>query len=129
MFSDFTSFIYTLNPEQRLRFANFLQTLIDDGIEVAYKHRHRDIKISSVIEEMHEITEWEKIKEAQELAASKGETTIPEDDWGVHRTHCCNKHGCKYGDPDCPVAINLLKQDYPCETCHYDNDYFLNLPG
>ena len=23
---------------------------------------------------------------------------------GVHQTHCCVVHGCKYGDEDCPVV-------------------------
>lgn len=36
---------------------------------------------------------------------------------GVHRTHCCVLHGCKYGDDNCPVANNRIKQDYVCETC------------
>lgn len=36
---------------------------------------------------------------------------------GVHKTHCCVKHGCKYGDPGCPVVNGLIEQDYPCEEC------------
>lgn len=36
---------------------------------------------------------------------------------GVHRTHCCDKHGCKYGEDKCPVVLGSVKQDYPCETC------------
>ena len=36
---------------------------------------------------------------------------------GVHRTHCCVLHGCKYGDEDCPVWNKKIKQDYPCEEC------------
>jgi hypothetical protein len=36
---------------------------------------------------------------------------------GVHRTHCCVLHGCKYGDKDCPVANEVIKQDYLCEDC------------
>lgn len=42
--------------------------------------------------------------------------------YGVHRTHCCKKHGCKYGDEDCPVVTGKIKQDYPCEDCYYDMD-------
>lgn len=34
--------------------------------------------------------------------------------WGVHRTHCCKKHGCKYGNDDCPVELSIIEQDYPC---------------
>lgn len=36
---------------------------------------------------------------------------------GVHQTHCCIKHGCKYGDEDCPVVTGLILQRYPCEDC------------
>jgi len=40
--------------------------------------------------------------------------------YGVHRTHCCVKHGCKYNDKDCPVVSGEIKQDYLCESCGYD---------
>lgn len=36
---------------------------------------------------------------------------------GVHQTHCCDKHGCKYADPKCPVVKGKVKQEDPCETC------------
>lgn len=39
------------------------------------------------------------------------------EDIGVHTSHCCKQHGCKYGDEDCPVAFGEHKQEYPCETC------------
>lgn len=35
----------------------------------------------------------------------------------VHAAHCCIWHGCKYGDPDCPVEKGLIKQEYICEWC------------
>jgi len=35
----------------------------------------------------------------------------------VHAAHCCAKHGCKYGDKDCPVVIGKIKQNNPCEDC------------
>ena len=45
---------------------------------------------------------------------------IQVDKTGVHVTHCCLKHGCKYGsmtkDP-CPVSSGELKQEYRCEYC------------
>lgn len=28
---------------------------------------------------------------------------------GVHLTHCCPIHGCKYGAPDCPVATFIAE--------------------
>ena len=39
---------------------------------------------------------------------------------GVHVAHCCKWHGCKYGDPDCPVANGEVEQEYPCEGCDRD---------
>lgn len=38
---------------------------------------------------------------------------------GVHRTHCCIVHGCKYGDKDCPVVLGKALQEYLCEDCDY----------
>lgn len=40
---------------------------------------------------------------------------------GVHATHCCVIHGCKYGDEDCPVVTKEVKQEYLCEEC--DSEY------
>lgn len=39
----------------------------------------------------------------------------------VHRGHCCIHHGCKYGDEDCPVVNQSVKQ-YPgiCQDCDDD---------
>ncbi len=39
------------------------------------------------------------------------------DQIGVHRTHCCVIHGCKYGDRDCPVKLANITQEYLCEDC------------
>lgn len=44
-------------------------------------------------------------------------STLPEERWGVHRTHCCKEHGCKYGDEQCPVELGDIKQDHLCEDC------------
>jgi hypothetical protein len=43
---------------------------------------------------------------------------------GVHRTHCCVIHGCKYGDEDCPVVNKKVLQEYLCEYCDpwYEGD-------
>ena len=46
---------------------------------------------------------------------------------GVHASHCCKWHGCKYGDPDCPVVSGEVKQEYLCEWCYDDlehEDYY-----
>lgn len=45
---------------------------------------------------------------------------IPESKWGVHETHCCVRHGCKYGYTQCPVELALVVQQYPCESCSYE---------
>ena len=34
------------------------------------------------------------------------------------QSHCCEKHGCKYGHEDCPVVLGEVEQDHPCEACH-----------
>lgn len=33
------------------------------------------------------------------------------------KTHCCKRHGCKYGYGNCPVYAGTEKQEYPCEYC------------
>lgn len=38
-------------------------------------------------------------------------------EFGVHETHCCVKHGCKYGDKDCPVVLEQIVQAYRCQDC------------
>jgi hypothetical protein len=40
---------------------------------------------------------------------------MEKDKIGVHRTHCCKVHGCKYGDEDCPVITGVIQQSYACE--------------
>jgi len=36
---------------------------------------------------------------------------------GTHATHCCDRHGCKYGDKKCPVELGTVLQVYPCIDC------------
>lgn len=36
---------------------------------------------------------------------------------GVHINHCCEKHGCKYGDDGCPVTLGFYEQVGPCCDC------------
>ncbi len=40
----------------------------------------------------------------------------------VHTRHCCLHHGCKYGDEDCPVALDRQLQEGPCEWCREDSE-------
>lgn len=41
---------------------------------------------------------------------------------GVHASHCCVDHGCKYGDDDCPVVLKTVEQMYDCEDCVYEKE-------
>jgi len=34
---------------------------------------------------------------------------------GVHQTHCCKGHGCKYNDADCPVVLGEIEGLSACE--------------
>lgn len=44
---------------------------------------------------------------------------------GVHQAHCCKKHGCKYGDEDCPVVSGEIVQEYTCEVGNdFEEDCF-----
>lgn len=47
-------------------------------------------------------------------------------EYSSHLNHCCIKHGCKYGDENCPVVLGRDKQRYPCEDCdqEYISEYF-----
>lgn len=43
--------------------------------------------------------------------------TFKRPEFGSHPSHCCYRHGCKYGDHDCPVVDERATQEYPCEQC------------
>lgn len=45
---------------------------------------------------------------------------LPVDRVGTHVTHCCVIHGCKYGNPDCPVVLGDEDQEFLCEECDTD---------
>lgn len=65
---------------------------------------------------LEEATLYETIEEAEEEA--QGLFGVEEIvNVAVHQTHCCDLHGCKYGDHDCPVETKEIKQSYDCETC------------
>lgn len=44
--------------------------------------------------------------------------------YGVHETHCCEIHGCKYGDEDCPVVLGIVKKKYDCESCDWERSHW-----
>ena len=39
---------------------------------------------------------------------------------GVHISHCCKWHGCKYVDPHCHVVNGEVEQECLCEDCYED---------
>mgnify|MGYP001610754264 CR=1 FL=1 len=39
---------------------------------------------------------------------------------GVHTSHCCVLHGCKYGYSNCPVCLRKADQEHICEDCSED---------
>jgi hypothetical protein len=43
------------------------------------------------------------------------------EDVECHRFHCCKTHGCKYCDPDCPVVLEEVTQEGPCEECEFED--------
>ena len=52
---------------------------------------------------------------------------IPPSEYGVHASHCCKWHGCKYGDENCPVVLGIIEQHYPCWDCNdllNEEEYF-----
>lgn len=63
----------------------------------------------------------QKLREEKILGRSNT-TTIPESEWGVHTSHCCFEHGCKYADPECPVELGIVDQEYECEQCRDDRN-------
>lgn len=40
--------------------------------------------------------------------------------YGVHSSHCCVEHGCKYGDHDCPVEHGKIA-GIKCEMCEAEH--------
>lgn len=41
---------------------------------------------------------------------------------GVHKTHCCLRHGCKYASANCPVENGSIIQEGPCESCAWERE-------
>lgn len=40
----------------------------------------------------------------------------------VHATHCCARHGCKYGHTDCPVVTVKVTATSGCEICDFERE-------
>ena len=109
--SELSKFISLLNKSHLEEFKN----LIDD-----VKNEKPDSIIDKISSDIDKELNKRTKTAAVNLAISKKGTTIPKEQWGVHENHCCLKHGCKYGDKDCPVEMELTKQIYPCEDCHWE---------
>ena len=113
----FSSLVYKLHQAQQLRLVELLREFAKEGTIESTIYENIDYFIDDI-----ESTIDYDIKTRMALdAASLGMTTIEEENWGVHSTHCCLMHGCKYGRADCPVILELTKQVYPCEDCNEDN--------
>lgn len=44
-------------------------------------------------------------------------------------SHCCIRHGCKYGYPCCPVALGEIAQEFQCEDCEADKPDYEPIDG
>lgn len=109
-------FIYQLNVDQQKRMIALLKEFDKEGIKGdEFDNKY---KIENIIESIESTIKYDAELQVKKDAAAKGETTLSIDKWGVHETHCCLDHGCKYGEVDCPVVLKLTKQVYPCESCH-----------
>jgi hypothetical protein len=40
----------------------------------------------------------------------------------AHDTHCCKRHGCKYGSGVCPVVLGEVIALSDCEWCSYERN-------
>jgi len=119
MFSDISGLIFALNDEQRDEFSKFIEKMKADGVDKKLS-QFSEFTCEQILEEIDSTTSFEKMQKEKEKAVEKSKTTIPKEKHGVHETHCCIKHGCKYGDIDCPVVLGIIKQRYLCESCSWD---------
>jgi len=49
-------------------------------------------------------------------------TSIPTNEWILHRQQCCFEHGCKFDKNDCPVVVGIIMQNQKCEKCYLEKD-------
>lgn len=71
--------------------------------------------------EAKRITEQYEKEQIRYNKSKDRKTSIPREQWEVHINHCCSECGCKYGDDDCPVELDITKQDYFCIDCYEFN--------
>lgn len=104
--SDIKSLIYSMDIIQRIQFKKLIENFKEEGLDK--KLKYSKFKCDDIINSINSINTSEKEKYKAEEASLKGETTIDVSKWGVHERHCCLDNGCKYGDIDCPVVLNLV---------------------
>jgi hypothetical protein len=71
--------------------------------------------------------EWEDDGDEPDIHDPAHETGAPPADrYDPHPSHCCQRHGCKYGSRACTVATpenpTGKAQMYPCEQCSDEED-------
>lgn len=115
--SDISSLINSMNLEQREKFYNLIKEFDEDGLDLKMKSKFIKFTCSDILNNIKTTNEFEERKKLKVEAVKNNTSTIPKTKWGVHETHCCSEHGCKYGDIDCPVETGLIKQRYKCEFC------------
>lgn len=115
--SDISSLISSMTEEMRDDFFVLIQKLDHMGLDTFLRKNHVEFNCQDVLDKIESTTVYERERKIKKDAAKKGESSIPKERWGVHIGHCCVYHGCKYGDEDCPVVLELEEQKYPCETC------------
>lgn len=55
------------------------------------------------------------------IGAPEAEPPMSSQEIAIHIAHCCQQHGCKYGEGlTCPVEKGEHTQTHPCEFCEYD---------
>ncbi len=99
----------------RVRQASYGKTFVDSGMAAMDA-----IKIAAMLQ-----ASPTSLDDAVEAAGTvrpgdiKAETTVKKnpDNVGVHAAHCCELHGCKYADENCPVETGKIQQNYLCEIC------------
>jgi hypothetical protein len=119
--SDISSLIYKLSIKQRTELSDLIHKFKSEGVVI---NTYDKFTLDDIIEDIDSITRYEIKRKLEADAAEIGESTIPRSRWGVHETHCCFEHGCKYGDQDCPVVVGLTEQVYACDDCDDDSDFF-----
>ena len=88
-----------------------------DNIFIEHSDSSRRIKFFQNLNENLDILFDESDLSKDQLKVSYFDQEIPGENWGVHASHCCATHGCKYGMNKCPVETGKIKQEYPCESC------------